>query len=59
MTGMATTGTTRDPALAERDRIVARLREQAPRLRARGISRLSLFGGVARAEAGRRSISTS
>ena len=42
-------------ALAERDRIVAQLQEQAPRLRARGISRLSLFGSMARAEAGPKS----
>ena len=46
MTGMATRGAILDPALAERDRIVARLREQAPRLRARGISRLSAFDVV-------------
>jgi predicted nucleotidyltransferase len=52
MTPMATRRTTLDPARAERDRIVARLREQAPRLRARGISRLSRFGGFARAAAG-------
>jgi len=52
MKSMATGGTNLDPALAERDRIVARLREQAPGLRARGISRLSLFGSIARAEAG-------
>ena len=49
---MATRGTSLDPARAERDRIVVRLHEQAPRLRARGISRLSLSDGVARAEAG-------
>jgi uncharacterized protein len=52
MTTMETRETTLDPARAERDRNVARLREQAPRLRARGISRLSLFGSIARAEAG-------
>jgi predicted nucleotidyltransferase len=52
MTPIATRRTTLDPARAERDRIMAQLREQAARLRARGICRLSLFGGVARAEAG-------
>ena len=36
---------------AECERILAHLRAQAPRLRARGIRRLSLFGSIARAEA--------
>ena len=40
-----------DPRLAERDRVVARLHELAPRLRARGIGHLSLFGSMARGEA--------
>ena len=47
----AETGTITSPALAERERVVGVLREQAPRLRARGITRLSLFGSVARGEA--------
>jgi hypothetical protein len=42
---------TLDRGLAERERILAHLRAQAPRLRARGIRRLSLFGSMARAEA--------
>jgi predicted nucleotidyltransferase len=37
---------------AERERVVADLRRQAPRLRALGIIRLSLFGSMARGEAG-------
>lgn len=41
--------------LAERERILARLRAEAPRLRARGIRRLSLFASMARAEAGSKS----
>jgi len=40
------------PALAERDRVLRVVGEQAPRLRRRGITRLSLFGSVARREAG-------
>ena len=39
-------------ALAERERVLRILREQAPRLRARGIARLSLFGSMARGDAG-------
>jgi predicted nucleotidyltransferase len=38
------------PALAERERVLHTLREQAPRLRACGITRLSLFGSIARGE---------
>jgi predicted nucleotidyltransferase len=41
-----------DPGLAERERVVRALREQAPRLRACGITSLSLFGSMARGEAG-------
>ena len=52
---MAVEGTIAELALAERARIVAQLQEQAPRLRARGISRLSLFGSMARGEAGSKS----
>ena len=48
---MAIEATSAESALDERARIVAQLREQAPRLRARGISRLSLFGSIARGEA--------
>jgi predicted nucleotidyltransferase len=46
------TDTTRDPGLAERDRVVEELRQAAPGLRARGITHLSLFGSIARGEAG-------
>jgi uncharacterized protein len=52
---MATRTTTLDSGLAERERILAHLRSQAPHLRARGIRRLSLFGSIARAAAGARS----
>jgi predicted nucleotidyltransferase len=52
---MAIEATSAERALAERDRIVAQLQEQAPRLRARGIRRLSLFGSVARGEAAAKS----
>jgi len=43
-----------DP-LAEREGVLRVLHEQAPRLRARGITALSLFGSVARGEAGPKS----
>ena len=39
------------PTLAERERVLHVLREAAPRLRARGITRLSLFGSMARGQA--------
>jgi predicted nucleotidyltransferase len=39
------------PALAERERVVRILHEEAPRLRARGMTQLSLFGSMARGEA--------
>jgi predicted nucleotidyltransferase len=39
-------------ALAERERVLRVLHEAAPRLRARGITRLSLFGSMARGKAG-------
>jgi predicted nucleotidyltransferase len=42
-------------ALAERERVLRILREQAPGLRARGIVSLSLFGSIARGEAGPKS----
>ncbi|HZA66412.1 MAG TPA: nucleotidyltransferase domain-containing protein [Geminicoccaceae bacterium] len=38
-------------ARAERERVLRILREEAPRLRARGITTLSLFGSIARGEA--------
>jgi uncharacterized protein len=40
---------------AERERVLAALREQAPRLQALGITRLSLFGSMARGEIGAKS----
>jgi predicted nucleotidyltransferase len=48
---MAVESETLAPALAERERALRTLREAAPRLRARGITRLSLFGSMARGEA--------
>jgi hypothetical protein len=39
-------------ALAERERVLCILHEEAPGLRARGLTHLSLFGSVARGEAG-------
>ena len=50
MSNAARTATPPAPA-AERDQVVARLHELAPRLRARGIRHLSLFGSMARGEA--------
>ncbi|MGH6902996.1 MAG: nucleotidyltransferase family protein [Geminicoccaceae bacterium] len=49
---MATDVQALGPALAERQRVLRILHEEAPRLRARGITRLSLFGSMARGEAG-------
>jgi uncharacterized protein len=49
---MASETKTLDLGLAERERVLRILREAAPRLRARGITRLSLFGSMARGEAG-------
>ncbi len=40
------------PARAERERVIGQLREQAPQLRLRGVTSLSLFGSMARGEAG-------
>lgn len=40
------------PAIADRERVLRVLRDQAPLLRERGITRLSLFGSLARGEAG-------
>jgi predicted nucleotidyltransferase len=48
---MASDIQTVDAALAERERVLRILREQAPRLRARGITQLSLFGSMARGAA--------
>jgi predicted nucleotidyltransferase len=52
---MASDVRTLDAALAERERALRILREQAPRLRAHGITHLSLFGSMARGEAGPKS----
>ena len=52
---MAAETTTVARRCAERERILAQLRAQAPQLRARGIGGLSLFGSLARAEASSRS----
>ena len=53
---MATKSQTLAPgALAERERVLRVLRGQAPRLRARGITSLDLFGSMARGEAGPKS----
>jgi predicted nucleotidyltransferase len=49
---MAAESETLAPALAERERVLRILRNMAPRLRARGITRLSLFGSMARGKAG-------
>ena len=40
------------PGVAERDRVLALLRAQEPKLRALGVKRLRLFGSLARSEAG-------
>ena len=39
-------------ALAERDRVLRTLRAHEPEIRARGVTRLRLFGSMARGEAG-------
>ena len=52
MRPMAAETNTLAPALAERERVLRILHETAPRLRARGITRLSLFGSMARGKAG-------
>lgn len=41
-----------DPGLAERERVLRLLRTHAAEIRARGITRLHLFGSLARGEAG-------
>jgi uncharacterized protein len=40
-----------DPALDERERVLRILHEEAPKLRALGITQLNLFGSMARGEA--------
>jgi predicted nucleotidyltransferase len=55
VSAMDTGATTPDLRIAERDRIVAQLREAAPRLRALGVDRLWLFGSMARGEAAQES----
>jgi uncharacterized protein len=52
---MASETATVAPALTERERVLRILHEQAARLRARGITHLSLFGSMARGEAGPKS----
>lgn len=44
--------TTLDPRIAERERVVEELRQAAPRLCARGVTHLSLFGSIAHGDAG-------
>ena len=52
MSAMDAEITTLDPTLDEREHVLRILREEAPGLRARGIAQLSLFGSMARGEAG-------
>jgi predicted nucleotidyltransferase len=52
---MATESEVLDAGLAERERVLSHLREQAPHLGSRGITRLCLFGSIARGEAGPKS----
>ena len=47
---MTSETTTLDAALAERERVLRILQEEAPRLRALGITHLSRFGSMARAK---------
>lgn len=49
---MATDLETLDSRQALRERVLSILREAAPRLRARGITRMGLFGSTARGDAG-------
>jgi predicted nucleotidyltransferase len=48
---MATDVTTLDAALLERDRVLRILREHEVEIRARGVTRLRMFGSMARGEA--------
>jgi predicted nucleotidyltransferase len=52
---MASKTTTLDPALVERERVLRVIRTHKAVLRRLGISRLWLFGSLARGDAGRRS----
>jgi uncharacterized protein len=52
---MASKTTTLDPALAERERVLRILRRHETEIRAQGVTRLRLFGSMARGEAGRES----
>ena len=52
---MATDVQARDAALVERERVVRAIRAHEADLRALGVSRLWLFGSVARGDPGRRS----
>ena len=50
---MSTTANTKPPGHdAERERVVALLRAHAQDIRGRGVTRLALFGSIARGEAG-------
>lgn len=49
---MAAETTLIDPGLAERERVLRVLRAHAAKIRARGVTRLRLFGSLARGEAG-------
>ena len=55
---MATGVQAPDAALVERERVVRAIREHAAELRALGVTRLWLFGSLARGDTGRRSEST-
>jgi uncharacterized protein len=52
---MANKTTTLDPALTERERVLRILRRHEAEIRAQGVTRLRLFGSMARGEAGRES----
>jgi uncharacterized protein len=52
---MASKTTTLDPALAERERVLRTIREHEAALRRLGVTKLWLFGSLARGEARRRS----
>jgi predicted nucleotidyltransferase len=49
---MASRSTTLDPALAERERVLRILRAHESDIRAQGVTRLLMFGSMARADAG-------
>jgi predicted nucleotidyltransferase len=55
MPAMASKTTTLDAALAERDVVSRAIRKHEPALRALGVTKLWLFGSLARGDAGRRS----